>query len=227
MFNVSRTIYQIEGIVVEALPFKERDYILTLFTPGGLFKLYAKGRKNQYNPLTSPLTRGEYLYLEGKKDLHLFQEGSILSQNLKLRDRYENLEAAEKLKQAILQSQWPGKPSPLLYTLFSRFLELLPSCTTHESVLAVFYLKTLKHEGIFQIEPLCSACEKKGGFREGGESYCEKHASPIALPFSEEEQNHLQKSWEIRSLQESANLRFPPPFCKKVETLFSQIFSFG
>ena len=60
-----------EGIVLHSLPFAERDRIITLMTPQGVIKLFVKGRKKldlQRLALTSPFTRGDYLYQLRKSD---------------------------------------------------------------------------------------------------------------------------------------------------------------
>lgn len=220
---MSQNIFQVEGIVLQSFPFKEYDHILTLFTPQGLLKFFAKGKK-QYNPLISPLTRGEYFFSQGRNDLHRLCEGSILSQNIKIRDSYENLKTAFFLIDALLRSQWPGKAAPQLYHLFSLFLQQIPEAKDPMSLGIAFLIKIVKHEGILQTASTCSLCEKEAAYRYGGESFCEVHADNEAFLFLPEEEALLLKIAGCLSMQILTEESYPPAFLEKIKTLFAQCF---
>lgn len=222
-FLVSQNISKIEGIVLQSLPFKEYDQILTLFTPRGILKLYAKGKK-QYNPLLSPLTQAEYLFIPGRNELHRFYEGSMISQNLKIRDTYENLESAFFLVDALLRSQWPGKSDPQLYYLFRLFLQQIPESHHPQSLIIAFLIKIMKQEGILQTQSICSVCEKMGSYRYAGESFCTTHATKEACLFSLEEETLLLKIAACLSMQQLSSERAEPLFLEKVKKLFKQCF---
>ncbi len=213
-------LHQIEAIVLQSIPFKEYDRILTLFSPQGMLKLIAKGRKKDYlhlNALTSPLTHGEFHYTQGRKDLHKLSEGSVLRQNLKIRDRYETLTTAEKMIRALFKSQWPGKAAPKLFSLFAQFLDHLPK-SLPETLYTVFLLKILRHEGVLELKAPLEACS-----RLGGERHPPNQPPPSALPFTEEEEQLLTELSLSRSLS-ACSITIPNNFARKIETLFAQAF---
>lgn len=216
------TLIQSEAVVLQALAFKEYDRILTLFSPQGLFKLFAKGKKRDYfhfAALTSPLTHAEFHYTVGRKDLHRLYEGSILNQNVRLRERYETLQAADKMVAALLKSQWIGKPAPKLFHLFRLFVEHLPIVKDPTSLTIAFLLKILAHEGLLQLASIESV------YRYAGECYSQREAPPGALSFSVEEENRLTQLAQCRSLTKLSEYRLEPSFQKKIESLFQQTFS--
>jgi len=208
------------GVVLSVLAFRESDQIVTIFSPEGLIKLFVKRKRL---PLMVPLTEGEFLFVAGRGDLYRFRDGTILNQNLKLRERLENLEAASRLVQAILKSQWPGKGAPRLYHLFCYFLRLIPEVEQPEELASVFLVKTLKHEGLLQQTDRCCVCEKEPNSRFGGERFCEEHAPKAALQFTAQEEKRLVEIAEGRSLKELLTEPFEQH--DQVATLFDQAFS--
>lgn len=213
---------QTEGIVLQATPFKDYDRILTLFAPGGLLKFFVKVRKRDYlhcAALTSPWTRVELHYMPGRKDLHRMSEGTILAQNLRLRESFDTLAAADTMVQAVLRSQWQGKPAPKLYTLFRLFLEHLPQSTTPQGCVTAFLIKILAHEGTLQLS------SPQSTYRYGGEQYLPSNAPPGHLCFSADEEHLLSELALSRSLSHIASLVLPTGFQAKISTLFHQAFS--
>jgi len=208
------------GVVLSVLAFRESDQIVTIFSPEGLIKLFVKRKRL---PLMAPLTEGEFLFVAGRGDLYRFRDGTILNQNLKLRERLENLEAASRLVQAILKSQWPGKDAPRLYHLFCYFLRLIPEVEQPEELASVFFVKTLKHEGLFQQTDRCCVCEKEPNSRFGGERFCKEHAPIEALQLTAQEEKRLVEIAEGRSLKELLTEPFEQH--DQVATLFDQAFS--
>lgn len=213
-----------EGIVLQALPFKERDQILTLFTPYGLLKLFIKGRQKAQSALMVPLTAGEYLYKLGKHDLHQFFDGTVLNQHYKIRDRYESLATAQALFQCLLYSQWLGKPAPRLYLLLCHFLEHMAALENPSRLASIFMLKILNHEGILQLGGGCVECGKISEKRCRGECYCFVHAPSHALVFNEHEEILLKSLAEGRSLKSVAALDQDCVFKEKISALFHQSF---
>lgn len=218
----------VEGIVLKAVPFKEYDKIITLFTlQEGLLSLFVRGSKRtslQVAALTTPLTAAEYLYSPGKSSLGRFQEGSLLNQHFQLRESLSFLEAADQLSKAICASQWPGKPAPHLYFLFRTFLEKLPSTSSPSSLVASFFLKILKHDGVLQDHSFCSLCQSPlhDGFRIGGERFCRTDAPSEALFFSSAEEKSLSFLTHSRSLATLASFGVDNDFFKKLSLLFYQ-----
>lgn len=219
------TIHRVEGIVLTAFPFREGDHIITLLTPSGILKIFIKSRKNRQNALAFPLTEGEYLYVQARSDLLRFHEGTILSQNIKIRDRLETLLTAEKMIQALLSSQWPGKPTPHLYQLFRLFLQKLPTLQSPTWMAPIFFLKILKHEGMLQMQPRCTTCGDAAVMRRyGAERFCAKHAPLLAQEFSPDEEKMLYILTESRSFEKMLSIPLEEPFIEKVEILFNQAF---
>ncbi|MCP5469091.1 MAG: DNA repair protein RecO [Chlamydiales bacterium] len=185
---------QIEGLVLQNIPFKDYDHIVTLFTPHSIFKLFVKGKKRldpHHNALISPFTIAEYTYETAKSELHRFQEGRIVEQNLKLRDRLASFEAAQKILLALHQTQWPNKPAPALYLLTKHFLKQIPQTEHPDKLLAIYYLKLLKHEGILDTSL-----------------------------FTEEEQKHVRALSEVRSFEMLETILPDDTLAQKIEELF-------
>ena len=212
---------QVEGIVLQAIPYKDYDRILTLFAPTGILKFFVKIRKRDYlhfAALTSPWTRVELQYALGRKDLHRVQEGTILAQHLRLRDSFANLTAADTMSQALLRSQWQGKAAPQLYSLFRLFLEHLPHSAAPHTYASAFLIKMLAHEGMLQLS------KPQQTYRYGGEQYSASHAPPGHLTFSADEEHVLFQLAVSRSLSHIGALTLHAELHTKIGTLFSQVF---
>ena len=142
---------EIEGLVLASIPFSEYDRIVTLFTPKAMLKLFVRGRRRldaHHQALISPFTIATYTYTPKKSDLHRFVEGKVLHQNLKLRDRLDSFEAAQKIVQTIYETQWQNKEVSALFLLTKKFLLEIPQSERPKSLVAPFLIKLLKHEGI-------------------------------------------------------------------------------
>lgn len=151
---------KVEGIAIKAIPFKENDRILTLYTPEqGVMSLYVRDlskKKPTLTNLATPLCRGEYLFRKERSDLHKFLDGSIFDLHLSLRKSYHHLEVAGKILQTIHETQLPGKSSPALYALLASYLKKLSDAKFPETLSASFHLKLLKHEGLLGKENIDS-----------------------------------------------------------------------
>lgn len=145
---------KMEGIILRVTPYQESHRIITLFTPdAGLISLMAKRVTSPEKlALFSPFSQIEVIFRKKLSDLYQFKDGSLLADNLFLREKWTYLEIAGKMAQIILHSQLPGKPAPQLYALFLACLKQLPSFEDTSSLLLLFYLKLLKHEGILSLE---------------------------------------------------------------------------
>jgi DNA repair protein RecO (recombination protein O) len=140
----------LEGIILRTTPFKERDRVVTLFTPQlGMISLLAKKiSTTEKMALFSPFSLIEVHLFKKKSDLYLLKDASLLSDHLFLREKWLLLEAAGKMAQALLYSQLPCKAAPLLYALFKSCLKQLPHFQDPAALLILFYLKLLTHEGV-------------------------------------------------------------------------------
>lgn len=150
-----------KAIVLRSLPFKDRQRILTLFSEQfGILSMILKGissKKHQLLCFGELFCEAEFTFIKKRSDLVIFSEAHLLNQHLELRTNLTFLQAASSLLQVIIRSQLPGKPDPDLYALLSTFLKQIPHFPTPNALLTCFYLKFLKHEGVFDPETLQEA----------------------------------------------------------------------
>ncbi len=212
-----------EGIVLRSQDYKERQRIITLFTPQGLISLIIRNisRKNtRLLSLTTPFCNGEYHFRRGRTDLMSFHDGTVLNDHLCLRHSLKSLQVAGSLANAILSSQMAGKPSPALFMLYKSYHKQVPHFKDPEVLLASFYLKLLKYEGLLTISEHCSTCESSPLILHEGESFCTKHDTPNGFHFTPPEWNlllALDGSLQFSSLHD---LTLPPSFSQKIQALF-------
>ena len=145
---------RVEGIVLRSTLYKETHRIITLFTSeAGLISLMVKGVKTpERMALLTPFSQIEVFFRKKLSDLYLLKDGSLITDNLFLREKWDYLETAGKMGQMILHSQMPGKPAPLLYALFLACLKQLPKFEEPAPLLVLFYLKLLTHEGLLSLD---------------------------------------------------------------------------
>ncbi|MDN3505876.1 MAG: DNA repair protein RecO [Simkaniaceae bacterium] len=190
-----------EGLVLRSIDYKDRQKIITLYTPTrGLISLIVKGinrKKSHLLTLTSPFTKGEYHFQIGKSDLYTYRDGTPLSTHNNLRQNLSHLQAATTLLKALLTSQLPGKPAPDLYALTNLYLKHIPSFSNPENLTASFHLKILLHDG---------------------------HLSPThrQAPFTQTEWETLLPLLSSRTLQPLRDLPPAPLLNQKIETFFQQ-----
>lgn len=139
-----------EGIILKMIPYKDHHRVIQLLTPHqGILSLLAKGvSKPKMQALLSPLSQLEIVYRKKGSDLFFFKEGHSIESHHFLRTKWALLEAAGKMGSSLLQTQFPGKASPQLYQLFIACLKQLPHFQNPSTLVALFYLKLLTHEGV-------------------------------------------------------------------------------
>ncbi len=144
----------VEGVVLKSLLFKENHRIVTLFTKqSGLISFIAKRVKSpEKMALLTPLSQIEVICEKKQSDLYLLQDATLISDHLFLREKWDYLETAGKMGSLLLQSQMAGKPAPLLYALFTACLKQLPLFEEPITLLLLFHLKLLTHEGVLSWE---------------------------------------------------------------------------
>src|ERR1700690_889477 len=100
---------KVEGIVLRTTPYKESHRIITLFTPqAGMVSFMAKQvRTPEKMVLLSPFSHIEVIYRKKLSDLYMFKDGSLIADNLFLREKWDYLEMAGKMAQILLHSQLP------------------------------------------------------------------------------------------------------------------------
>ncbi len=215
-----------EGIVLRAIPHKESDRILTLFTPDrGVMSLYVRGLSRTRPALvnlTTPLCRAEFVFRKGRSDLYRFIDGTILDMHLSLRKSYSLLEIGGKMALTILNSQLPGKSAEGLYILLTSFLKVLPKASHPETLWATFQLKFLKAEGLLAVAPTCLNCQKAPATRiVDGESRCVGCSDGMSFPFSQEEWEQLLLLFHVRQFQPLLYLELAPSLLKGIETIYT------
>lgn len=143
------------AIILRSIPFKDHQKIVTAFSKElGMISMIIKGlssKKLFKRPFCESFCEVELVLSKKNGDLFTFQEGSIIDLHLPLRDHLQSLSTASSMVKAILESQLPEKPAPLLYALFSTCLYQIPTFLCQNTLLACFYVKILKHEGIFSL----------------------------------------------------------------------------
>jgi DNA repair protein RecO (recombination protein O) len=213
-----------EGIVLRSQDYKERHRIITLFSPQGLISLIVRGisRKNaSLLALTTPFSHGEYLYRQGRSELLQFHDGTLLDDHFILRQNLKSLQAAGALASAILTSQMTGKPAPALFLLYKSYHNQVPHFDDPTPLLASFYLKLLKYEGLLTISPHCAHCEAPSArFLYDGESLCSQHRAQGALPFSSPEWETLLSLDTAQQFSTLRTLPLPLLLLQKIQTLF-------
>ena len=139
-----------EGIILKMIPYKDHHRIMQILTPDcGILSLMAKGvSKPKLQSLLSPLTQLEVVYRKKGSDLCFFKEGFVIEHHHFLRESWQLLESAGKMANAILHSQFPEKASPDLYRLLIASFKQLPHFKEPSTLITMFYLKLLSHEGV-------------------------------------------------------------------------------
>ena len=223
---------QTQAIVLSSIPYKERDKILSLFSPSlGLFSLYmGNTRKSvlENGALASPLSVGYFHIRPSRSDLYRFIEGKVLNPHLPLREDYTLLSTALDCLNSLKNSQWKAEPAPSLYELFLKILQWLQNTPSPEKVLPFFQLKILKHEGLFSGHAVCSSCGKqqKGSF-QGAEFFCEAHLSEPANLWNSSELLAVEELFHARSFQQVERLPFPASLNEKILLLFTSLIENG
>lgn len=227
----------VEGVILQAIAFGEYDRIITLFSDTcGMIKCFVKnaalGKTSALAWLT-PFARGEFSYLppSGDGQLCTFKEGKLLDSYEELRQDFSFLEAAGKIAKAILSTQWPWKGTPLLYKLLLSYLKTIPH-TPSGPLLSSFYLKLLRHEGLFSSEKSCAICHHflVERYFDQGHWKCLRHAPPgregvDPLCFSQEEficvefLTHCRLFSQMSAMPDLSNLY------EKIERMFLETLS--
>jgi DNA repair protein RecO (recombination protein O) len=218
----------IEGIVLRSQDYKEAHRIITLFTPEGLLSLIVRGisRKNtRLLSLTTPFCHGEYHFRRGRSELFSFRDGTVLDDHFDLRGSLASLQTAGALASAILSSQLAGKPAPALFLLYKAYHKQAALFKNPGALLASFYLKLLKHEGLISLSSQCAQCESlQPLLLHEGESLCSHHQALGGFHFSSLEWDFLLALDSASQFSALSNLLIPPTLPTKIHTLFlSQI----
>lgn len=220
-----------EGIILHSLPLKDWDLLLTIFTSDfGLTKLYFKNGQSKNRckgALTTPLTQAEFLFFKRRSELFSLKEISVINLNLELRTDLIRLEYSCAWLKLLLQSQLPGKSSPLLYKLLKAYLSALPEYSNPAALHGSFYLKLLRFEGLIELSGHCALCQQfmHTGRCQGNQTYCRTHAQPGSLYFTEDESHQLLQLAYCQTLKEIKSLQISQPFIEKLIHLYHNVSS--
>lgn len=215
-----------EGLVLCNLDYKERERIITLFTPeSGLMSLIVKNitrKKSHLLALTAPLTHAEFSYAIRRSELYMFQDGTILNAHYSIRDNLSHIQAATTFANALLKTQLPGKAAPLLFRLTLTYLKYLPTFEDPASLVASFLLKLLKNEGHLSLRNTCCYCTSQPTHLFLGEPVCAKHASLNAHFFGPEEWQLLDLLTNTREISLLKSVTLPPTLEQKVRSHYEE-----
>lgn len=138
--------FRFKGVVLGEFAFGEKDRIVSLFTPQGLYKAIEKfGKKHN----VSNFSIVEGLLGEGRSELFKLKEVKVTKTFLNIRENYDAIEAALKMGDAIMKTQLGDKPAENLYLIFIGFLERLEKNPT--AYMTSFLLKLMVNEGFWQM----------------------------------------------------------------------------
>lgn len=218
---------QTEGIILRAIPFRDYDHILTLFTPeAGVMKLLVHGSRSKRRGMQGvciPLTKVQAVYRERRGEIFNCQEISLIEPYSHLREDLIRLEASCDLVHAVDCSQLAGKPAPELYSLLCIFLEKLPQALFPASLAVCFRLKLLKYEGLAAFPLMCSACGQlliTEAFLSHAEGWCADHRQTGYSVWSQKSLELIYRFAGSLSYREICAEEVSPQLCVQVTRFF-------
>lgn len=217
---------KLHAIVLKAIPFKDRQSILTLLSEEeGITSMIVKGlskKKPQLMACINPLSQVEFLYLQTRSNILLCKEASMIDAHLFLREKYSFLQMSIGLIQMVLDTQYPGKSSPSLYHLLSCYLKQIPSFASLLPTLeASFLLKLMKHEGVLLLQPLCSICKSSQElYLFDTDLFCRAHKKDPSTHFSSIEWRVMQALSSVRSFDLLKELTISEALLEKIKIYF-------
>lgn len=153
----------IEGIILRVTPYGDSDQIASLFTlQEGKIQAITRARSKKSGQETlSPLLRVEGSLIATRTSLYRAEAFSICDSYPPLRTTYRLLQHGCLLLQAIDTSQQGQKTAPKLYQLLSYYLKRLHELEQSENGVSSFYLKILRHEGLFTLDAFTAQTEEE------------------------------------------------------------------
>ncbi|WP_348663696.1 DNA repair protein RecO [Chlamydia vaughanii] len=217
------------GIALQNLPSGKNHCITTIFSPLGLMTFFAKQGQAlhyEFREALIPLSLGIYHLEYSPPKMRKLACAELKNAFSEIKNSYSLLQAAGKMAQSILDSQWQEKPSQPLFSLFLNFLHRLPESKNPEMFSATFLLKLLQYEGILDLSPTCSLCRKTIDsptfYRHKGLKFCLEHKPEFAVIIENEEEQVLYALVHAKQFQELLHLSdFPTDFSTKIIQLFA------
>lgn len=219
---------QVEAIVLKTLPFQDYHQITTLFTAElGLCNAIGSYSRSPKNPLfgaLAPLNHLE-LFLRPPRngDLFKIESVSLFNSHNELRKSYDQLHEACQMLNALMKTQVPHKPAPLIFGLLKNYLSLIQEAPFPEAIRSSFQLKLLRHEGLLAITNQCPIChqEPKEISIEEGRTVCKAHCPDHGL--TEDESTYFYALALSTSAKLLKEVEPPKTLAPKIEALFSDI----
>ncbi|MEN9654853.1 MAG: hypothetical protein RL235_965 [Chlamydiota bacterium] len=136
------------GVLLTSVPYLGKARILKVFTPEhGLIGCIAK---RSIDPaFTTPFCIGEWVYAQGRKELHYLVDATIIEPLTTLKTRYDLVETAGLIAYDLLQTQLPAKRAEELFRLACVYLLHLHKAKHPKVLWLSFRLKLLTLEGVF------------------------------------------------------------------------------
>jgi DNA repair protein RecO (recombination protein O) len=216
------------ALVLGATPHRERDLILSLFSPDyGRLSLYMRNTKKsviENGALASPLTVGLFTLHPSRTDLYRFVEGKAVELHLPLREDYTLLITALECLKIVKQTQWRGCPSPHLFHLICQLLKHLPKFEKPKLALSLLRIKLLKHEGLISSSAHCPLCQNEGSYFYEGQFYCREHAPKFSEEWEKETKEGCFTIYNARNFPEIETLTISEQSEKEIEKFFNLLF---
>ncbi len=144
-----------EGIILKTNRYmKDRMEIILFTQKTGLITL-ATNYKNSDIPIAflAPFSQIEATYQQLYSNRTPFlKEVHLIADHYFLREKWSYLETAANMGSLIIKSQMPAAAAPLLYPLLVASIKQLPRFQESSSLLLIFYVKFLIHEGLLSRE---------------------------------------------------------------------------
>lgn len=218
--------FTVEGLIIKTIPYRESDHILTVFSKEqGLISLFCKKKNRPNVSFISPLVQAEFVLRQGKGELYLCEEISLIDSFLKIREKIESFEAAFQILRLILDSQFPHKSAPQLYELLIRYFQEIPLSAYPQTLSASFSAKVLRHEGLFGLNLVCATCQtplETCCYAHQGESFCQIHEILPSIIMQKEELETLLFLAFCRNLNELSTQSISLSLYKKTLEFFYQ-----
>lgn len=224
----ARPLHRIEAIVVKVIDYQECDKIIYVFTATeGMRTVIAKRARHVGSKgllAVAPFLHAQFLLENPEKPLPLCREISPIAHYLDLRRDLDRLHDACKMAAVLYETLLPGKAAPLLFGLFKCYLDQMLKTSGSASLVASFFLKFLRHEGVFTLPLCCMECGLEAvGFYVCEEGFfCSSHAPRKGLFFSPQEELLLRQLMYGRQLSAIMQAAVNQQMMYKIEALFKQ-----
>ncbi|MEF9519406.1 DNA repair protein RecO [Chlamydia crocodili] len=216
------------AIALQNLPIGKNHCVTTVFSPLGLLTFFAKQGQSIYCDFREaliPLSLGIYSLDYSPPKMRKLICAEIKNTFSEIKSSLPLLQAAGKMAQGILESQWQEKPSQELFSLLLNFLYRLPESKNPEMFSATFLLKLLQYEGVLDLSSICTYCKKTiispNFYRYKGFKFCLDHGPEGAVIIENEEEQILFALLHAKKFQDLLHLSdFHLEFSEKIIRIF-------